>query len=586
MSTGNAEAPTSVAATSTATDPVETIDSSTLADGTKEDAAPGSEAKDTTAEAATATKDDEQTAKSGSAADAEATETTANAPDTEMKDETSAQPASEAADVEGGDANRTELIGHDAEANEADASNPNTPSDKTKARRKSTGPADTKKKLNKKGSRAKVLHLDAKPGDHYFVKLKGFPQWPAIICDEDMLPKALLEHRPVTAARPDGTYREDYADGGKRVADRTYPVMYLKTNEFGWVPNTDLYELDPATVLDFKTDKMRKDLQAAHQLAAENHPLEYYKGLLQQYQENLIQEQKAKEAKAQATPAKKSKKAKGDEDVEMDDASGEEGEGTKKKSSKKRKAEESAETPQRSDSVKKPKIKLTVNSTPKSTNGTSSTPKSSKAQSQSKLAKSKPKKHEVADEDRKAGEVSAAKEPELSAEEKHARKKREVLFLRHKLQKGLLTRDQEPKEEEMKTMSDYITKLEALPDLEVSIIRFTKINKVLKAILKLETIPKEEEFHFKERSQVLLDRWNKLLAADAQSEATAAISGVNGTGTGDKADASKSADDAKESSAKDESISKSDTSNLKPEETADTKEPPTDKVPESVETAT
>lgn len=104
---------------------------------------------------------------------------------------------------------------------------------------------------------------------------------------------------------------------------------------------------------------------------------------------------------------------------------------------------------------------------------------------------------------------------------------KEVLFLRHKLQKGLLTRDQEPKEEEMKGMSDFITKLEGFPDLEVSIIRATKINKVLKAILKLENIPKEQEFNFKSRSQVLLDKWNKLLAVDSAPAAEA--NGVNGS---------------------------------------------------------
>jgi len=38
-------------------------------------------------------------------------------------------------------------------------------------------------------------------------------------------------------------------------------------------------------------------------------------------------------------------------------------------------------------------------------------------------------------------------------------------------------------------MSEYVTMLENLKDLEVSIIRATKINKVLKAILKLESIP-------------------------------------------------------------------------------------------------
>jgi hypothetical protein len=88
---------------------------------------------------------------------------------------------------------------------------------------------------------------------------------------------------------------------------------------------------------------------------------------------------------------------------------------------------------------------------------------------------------------------------------------KEILFLRHKLQKGLLTRDQQPKEEEMKGMSEFISKLEGYAELEVSIIRATKINKVLKAILKLSEIPKEEEFNFKGRSKDLLDKWNKIL---------------------------------------------------------------------------
>lgn len=96
------------------------------------------------------------------------------------------------------------------------------------------------------------------------------------------------------------------------------------------------------------------------------------------------------------------------------------------------------------------------------------------------------------------------------------------MFFRHKLQKGLLTKDQEPKEDEMKHMSEFITKLEGYADLEVSIIRATKINKVLKAILKLNSIPKEEEYNFKTRSQTLLDKWNKLLAVDQDSPVTPA----------------------------------------------------------------
>jgi len=456
------------------------------------------------------------------------TEQSEEKPDVEMaNDAAPAEPAPQAADAaEPAGAEEADQAVADADAGEAGPAD----ADKSKARRKSIGGAAAKaKKLNKKASKPRLLHLDANPGDHYFVKLKGFPQWPVIICDEDMLPASLLKSRPVTAKRADGTYREDYADGGKNVADRTFPVMYLHTNEFGWVPNTELIELDPATVLDVKMDKMRKTLQAAHHLAAEHHPLSYYKEVLQNYQEELIEQEKAKAAKAATPKGKKSKAvSEDDEDVEMEDApEADETPAKAKKANNKRKAEDSAETPQRSDSVKKPKIKLTTSATPKAANGATATPKSTKT-AESKSAKSKSKKKDA--DEKKAQEAAAAKEPELSAEDKHIRKAKEVLFLRHKIQKGLLTRDQEPKEEEMKLMSDYITKLEGFPDLEVSIIRETKINKVLKAILKLDNIPKEDEFKFKPRSQVLLDKWNKLLATDGTPAAPAAE--VNGTSKG------------------------------------------------------
>ena len=77
-------------------------------------------------------------------------------------------------------------------------------------------------------------------------------------------------------------------------------------------------------------------------------------------------------------------------------------------------------------------------------------------------------------------------------------------------------------------MSEYLTKLEGFPDLEVSIIKKTKINKVLKAILKLESIPRGNDFKFKPRSQVMLEKWNKLLAADAAANSQAA-NGVIGS---------------------------------------------------------
>lgn len=292
-------------------------------------------------------------------------------------------------------------------------------------------------------------------------------------------------------------------------------------------------DLNPEKAVDMINDKMRKDLQQAHYLAAENNSLEFYKELLRQFQEDKEQAEEAKrqaaEAKrmAQATP-KKSKKTATDEDVDMMDVPDDEN-ATASTKSKKRKAEEDVRTPQLTDSVKKPKIKITSSGTPKN-NGTPSSAAKNKTSKSS--ADSKAKHASKAPASNKTDSAAPA-EPELDSEEKRRRKAKEVLFfLRHKIQKGLLARDQAPKESEMKTVSDYLTKLEGLADLELSAIRETKMNKVLKAILKIETIPREDEFKFKPRSQTLLEKWNKLLVptpvVDAGAPAANGASTTNG----------------------------------------------------------
>ena len=66
----------------------------------------------------------------------------------------------------------------------------------------------------------------------------------------------------------------------------------------------------------------------------------------------------------------------------------------------------------------------------------------------------------------------------------------------------------------MPQMSEHLKSLEAEPDLDATIIKGTKINKVLKGIMRLATIPQEEVFSFKKRSEELLAQWNKSLASD------------------------------------------------------------------------
>jgi len=107
-----------------------------------------------------------------------------------------------------------------------------SPLKSTKDRRRSTtGSAVKSKTLNKKASRATLTNLNAQPGEQYLVKLKGFPPWPVIIADEDMLPEVLVKTRPVSAMKADGTWNEAFDEGAKRINERKWPIMYLHTNE-------------------------------------------------------------------------------------------------------------------------------------------------------------------------------------------------------------------------------------------------------------------------------------------------------------------------------------------------------------------
>lgn len=95
----------------------------------------------------------------------------------------------------------------------------------------------------------------------------------------------------------------------------------------------------------------------------------------------------------------------------------------------------------------------------------------------------------------------------------------------------------------MAAMSNFFSKLEAHSDLEVSIIRATKINKVLKMIVKLNTIPKDEEYHFRRRAIDILAKWKNLLESDTTPAAAAEDQGkgkptANGVHKDDEGDES------------------------------------------------
>ncbi|KDB23418.1 hypothetical protein H109_04703 [Trichophyton interdigitale MR816] len=432
----------------------------------------------------------------------------------------------------------------------------------------------------------RIYHLDVQPGEVYLARMKSHPPWPSIVCDEEMLPPSLLSTRPVTTKRADGTYAEAYSDGGKKVNERTFPVMFMATNEFAWIHNADLTPLTPEECKDVSEKGKSKNLIAAYQVAAEGHDLDYFKEMLNDFELAVQQAQAEQEAKAAAKAAKEEKKKKrksmevveGAEDEEMEDA------GEKKKSAKKRKKDLESEGEQEKP-MKTPKsatkLKLTTPKAPAT--GEKATKKAATTTGKSSKGKSK-KKAEASDE-----EVETPKEVEkpVDPQEAKAKREKEILYLRYKLQKGFLTRDQAPEESEMELMSTYINKLEAYTDLEVSIIRSTKINKVLKAIIKLPTIPKEEEYNFRGRSVQILSKWKQLLESDIPSAGEGSTpadkptsNGVHKKGRGGKKaevkkEEEKKTEEADEDTAepsKDGDISMADADDEKPEAEKEEKE--------------
>ncbi|KAK3353870.1 hypothetical protein B0T25DRAFT_545553 [Lasiosphaeria hispida] len=118
---------------------------------------------------------------------------------------------------------------------------------------------------------------------------------------------------------------------------------------------------------------------------------------------------------------------------------------------------------------------------------------------------------------------------ELSPEEKYKRREKEILFLRHKIQKAVIpTGGGEIKAEDMKCVSSYLNNLERIGRVEAAILRTSKIHKLMKYIaqkVQPDRIPDEAEFQLIPRSRALWSLYLQVLAEDADGTGIAAALG-------------------------------------------------------------
>ncbi|KAK9330875.1 hypothetical protein V1520DRAFT_369183 [Lipomyces starkeyi] len=341
-------------------------------------------------------------------------------------------------------------------------------------------PEQPVKKVAKKKSPSKSVSTPTKasylPGAVVLAKLKGFPPWPAMVLADAFLPPHILKLKPKAFTGTPGSARIKRKGSSVEEEDASlpsiFPVRFFNDDNYMWASRSDLKPLSSEQAQKYvdavsdKPSKKDKSLVSAYKVAIDPPTLEKF-------------------AHGNSVHASEEEE---EEDVEMEEAE-DEGSVTEKKSKKRKIAkggDEDAEA--HTPATKRKKRESKANGSAKKANGD--------AAKEKKTPKKTPS----------SGKKTSAASLRESLEERT----KQVLYVRHKLQKAFLTRDKPPAEEEMDTMDKFFTKLENFQGLEISIIRNTKINKVLKGIHKLTEIPLDEKFKFRERSKKMLELWNHM----------------------------------------------------------------------------
>ncbi|KAJ7679555.1 hypothetical protein DFH06DRAFT_1465587 [Mycena polygramma] len=102
---------------------------------------------------------------------------------------------------------------------------------------------------------------------------------------------------------------------------------------------------------------------------------------------------------------------------------------------------------------------------------------------------------------------------------------------RHKLQKTFLNSKSLPPDEDMPQVDSVFSNVEGYQNMNIEYLRYSKIEKVMRHISLLESgkVPRDDEFKFRYRAKVLVDKWQGIL------DGSAAVTERDGTINSDEA---------------------------------------------------
>nr|XP_018260871.1 uncharacterized protein I303_06588 [Kwoniella dejecticola CBS 10117]OBR83029.1 hypothetical protein I303_06588 [Kwoniella dejecticola CBS 10117] len=129
----------------------------------------------------------------------------------------------------------------------------------------------------------------------------------------------------------------------------------------------------------------------------------------------------------------------------------------------------------------------------------------------SKAPVSKPENQEAADDDPLASNPECVK----------------VKDWRHKLQRAFLSKSL-PSAEEMPSYDDLFKTIESYEDMTIDALQYSKIGKVMKKIMTLNEIPRNDDFKITDRASKLMHQWTDFIAASEKPNGNGDAAAANG----------------------------------------------------------
>lgn len=320
-----------------------------------------------------------------------------------------------------------------------------------------------------------------------------------LICSQIVTP----DHFPAQAlaAKPNTKIRKD---GSSTIA---YPVQFLGSPEYYWSKATDIKPLT--------TDEAKSWLESGKKTNTRGLKSAYQQALEEPSLDQLMQSKIAlQNSTAHANEAEEVEEEDNSEDQDMDE-----------------------HDPELDDEGKPIKARKTKggNKTPKKSSKTPTKRRKSDAPDAESSAKKKSKPNSARKASVKVIEHSTPSSPELTPEETKKRawenKVKSVMYLRHKLQKTLLGKE-EPKAVDLEEVPGHLDKLDNI-EVDVDIFRETKIGKVLVRINKLGPIPGDEALGIKSHVTKLLSKWQEIMT-EASNKGTGGMDGSEARANGSK----------------------------------------------------